>query len=75
MILPTKHISAEESLIGVGALILERLIRPKTVSALWEESREIPCVGSFDRFALALSMLYALGAIDLRSGRLQRVQK
>ena len=72
MILPTKHIPVEQSLLGIGAAILVRLGRPRTVTGLWEEMRESTALGSFDRFSLALDMLYALGAIELRAGQLRR---
>lgn len=39
MILPTKHISQDEALIGVGATLLGHLSTPVTVSGLWERLR------------------------------------
>ena len=72
MILPTKHVSAEHSLLGVGALVLSRLGRPRTVSALWEDVRPSSQVATFERFSLALDLLYAIGAVDFRDGLLQR---
>jgi hypothetical protein len=72
VILPTKHIPLEQSLIGIGATLLMGLERPRTVTSLWEEVRKDPSIGSFDRFSLALAFLYALGAIDLRGGQLRR---
>lgn len=75
MILPTKHLRTEQSLLGVGALLLARLRRPKTVSALWESVKAEPSVGSYPRFILALDLLYALDAIELRKGSLARRTK
>lgn len=72
MILPTKHVSAEHSLLGVGALVLSRLGRPRTVSALWEDVRPNSQVATFERFSLALDLLYAIGAVDFLDGLLQR---
>lgn len=72
MILPTKHVSAEHSLLGVGALVLSCLGRPRTVSALWEDVRPNSQVATFERFSLALDLLYAIGAVDFRDGLLQR---
>ena len=37
MILPSKHLSPKRALFTVGAGLLVRLKRPKTVSRLWEE--------------------------------------
>lgn len=53
MILPTKHIGVGRSLLGVGAILLEQLQRPQTVTALWEQTRTHAEVGSFERFSLA----------------------
>jgi hypothetical protein len=72
VILPTKHLRTEQSLLGVGALLLARLRRPKTVSALWEAVKTEPSVGSYPRFILALDLLYSLEAIELRKGSLTR---
>lgn len=72
MILPTKHISINHSLLGVGALLLEHLEQPRTITALWERTRTDPHIGSFERFILVLDLLYALGAIDLQDGLLRR---
>jgi hypothetical protein len=72
MILPTKHIPLDQSLLGIGAYLLQQLNQPRTVTSLWEETREHPALGSFERFSLALVMLFSLGAIDLHAGLLRR---
>jgi hypothetical protein len=72
MIMPTKHISPQRSLLGVGALVLGQLARPKTVSTLWEQVKALPEVGSFERFVLTLDFLYSIGAISLQDGLLRR---
>ena len=58
MILPTKHIPADRALIGVGARLLDDLKRPRTVTSLWEAAKSRPAVGTFRRFALALTLLF-----------------
>ena len=76
MILPTKHIPTERSLLGVGAEILDELNEPKTVSALWNDiqnrrgdlANRLP----FDWFVLSLNFLYSLDVIELKRGRLHR---
>lgn len=73
MILPTKHIPTGHSLLGVGAIVLAALERPRTITALWEQLRSVPEVGTFARLVLALDLLYALGAVDLDDGLLRRV--
>lgn len=74
MILPTKHITVEYSLIGVGGLLLKELGQPTTVSDLWETVRSQPQVATFERFTLALDLLYMVGAIELRGSELRRKQ-
>jgi len=79
MILPSKHLPQGRALLTVGALILEHMDHPKTVSALWEElshgsgtdSETLPSL-TYDWFVLALDLLYAVGAADLRKGLLTR---
>ena len=44
MILPTKHISQNEALIGIGATLLAHLSMHMTVSGLWGRLRTEPNV-------------------------------
>ena len=75
MILPSKHISQDQSLIGVGAILLEKIGRPQTVSNLWETIRQEDAIGTFERFVLTLDMLHIAGAIALQDGLIVRVKK
>ena len=68
MIHPTKHIPAEQTLLGAGAVIFSKLSSPRTVTALWETVREARAVGTFERFVLALTMLYALRVVRFERG-------
>jgi ABC-three component (ABC-3C) system Middle Component 6 len=76
MILPTKHLSLERSLLGVGADILTVLDRPKTISSIWADfqtlrgksAQRIP----YDWFVLALSMLYSIEALKMTQGLLEK---
>jgi ABC-three component (ABC-3C) system Middle Component 6 len=72
MILPTKHISPERSLLGLGATVLQELDKPQTITRLWERLRPSANTGSFERFILALDLLYALGTIEIDQGLLRR---
>lgn len=74
MILPTKHITMNRCLLGVGAIVLEHLKRPQTVTRLWTSVRSHPDVVTFDRFILALDLLYLMGAVDTEGRLLQRVK-
>lgn len=75
MILPTKHISPDNSLLGVGATILQNLRREQTSVRLWEQVRAMPNIGNYERFILALDLLFALDAISLEEGLIRRNKK
>lgn len=73
MILPTKHLPQERALLTVGAALLAHLERPITVSALWQRiDGAVSPAPTFDWFVLALDLLHALGAVELRDGLLVR---
>lgn len=80
MILPTKRIKKEYSLIGIGGELLGFLSEPNTVSRLWhnlkksyeEKSREHPI--SFEWFVLSLDLLYAFKAIELSDGLIRKTK-
>lgn len=75
LILPTKHVSTNYSLLGVGAKILEQLYQPRTVSSLWSAVATMPEVSTFERFVLTLDLLYAIGAIEMETGLLRRCRR
>ena len=74
MILPTKGVASDRALLSIGADVLRRLDRPKTVSLLWDSVRKRQSslleTVSYDWFLLSLDLLYTLGAIDLEDGRI-----
>jgi hypothetical protein len=78
MILPTKGLAADRALLSVGAEVLRRLDRPKTVSRLWDQVRlrqsslleSVP----YDWFLLALDLLYLCGAVDFEDGQIRRTR-
>jgi hypothetical protein len=74
MILPTKYIPVEESLLGVGATILNLLGDATTISSLWERSRVNPNIGSYDRFVLGLDLLFMCEAINFSDGVVSKKQ-
>lgn len=78
MILPSKHLSQDRALLTAGAMILQHLSQPKTISALWEElprnstrPNDAPPL-RYDGFVLALDLLFLIGAIELKEGLLNR---
>lgn len=73
MIMPTKHITPAESLLGLGARLLHLLKNPQTVPALWHAAKESANVGTFERFVLALDLLYLMRAVEFRAGLIRRV--
>lgn len=72
MILPDKYISVDNSLLGVGAIIIKYLNQPRTVTSLWSDLSKISEVSTFERFVLGLNLLYMIGAIELKEGLLQK---
>jgi hypothetical protein len=77
MLLPDKHISFGESLLGFGAHLLPLIDRPITVDALWRKHQKVastyPAYQSFDNLILSLDALFAMGLLDLtEAGEIQR---
>lgn len=78
MILPTKHLSEERSLLRIGAEILLLLDNESTVSRLWadfqvyrrDDLKILPV--TYDWFVLALDLLIVLDAIRFDSGKIVR---
>ena len=75
MILPTKYIPESHTLLAAGGIVLSQLKRPCTLTSLWENTRKIPQIGTFERLVLALSMLYILGAIDISQGMIKKIKQ
>ena len=72
MILPTKGIAPDRSILGVGGDALELMHgKPIGVSTLWERytkhRKRYGCDSpvTFDWFVLALDFLFVIGAIEL----------
>lgn len=80
MILPTKHLSQDRAILKLGGDILAQLTSGRTVSELWEAikrhrtAQALPPV-PFDWFVLALSFLFAVNAIELQHGVLEKVSQ
>lgn len=72
MILPDKYIPPHYSLLGLGALVIRKLDKPKTVTSIWEELKTFPEVRTFERLVLSLDLLYIIGAIEIEDGLLKR---
>jgi hypothetical protein len=81
MILPTKRLDENRSLVVIGAEIIQLLNEPKTVSRLWEEIKlkRTERLGSssltYDWFVLALDFLFLVNTIKLDRGKIFKVEK
>lgn len=81
MILPTKHIEPNRSLLALGAEVLILLNRPKSVSAVWSHLQQDRRRGkeqgviTYDWFILALDLLFLVDAIRYAEGSLRRNSK
>lgn len=77
MILPTKHLRSEASLVYVGGIIQRIIIAtPLSVDQLWHSTKREykqhsqDCEITYDWFILALSLLYAIDAISFSNDRI-----
>lgn len=76
MILPNKHLLSQDSLIGIGGLLLTMIDSGGvTVSSLWDTARLRREVGTYDRFIMALDTLYLMGYIGLEDGILVKKER
>jgi len=72
MILPTKNISKENSLLWIGGAILSILDRPSDISKLWDKLKVRTRINSFEYYVLALDLLFITGTIDIENNRISK---
>tara|TARA_R110000764_G_scaffold88571_1_gene169698 strand:- start:1862 stop:2095 length:234 start_codon:yes stop_codon:yes gene_type:complete len=67
MLRPQKHIRLSESILGLGANILNLLSRPLTPEQIYEKLNNLNLLIShdFEHIILTLDFLYACGVIEL----------
>ncbi|MBP7588916.1 MAG: ABC-three component system middle component 6 [Rhizobiaceae bacterium] len=79
MILPTKRIREDRSLVGIGGDVLRLLDEQKTVSRLWDEFRrgraDVGSKATFDWFVLALDLLFMMGIVTVERGLVRRARE
>lgn len=75
MILPTKHIKLENCLLNLGAVLMNNITGKQTVTLLWDRTKDLHEVKTFETFTLGLDFLYILGLIDFDEGIIVRVVK
>ena len=73
MIMPSKYLREDEALIGVGAALLQNINEATNLSTLWEDTKNISSIGTFERFILALDLLFLLGLIEINNNEIVRV--
>lgn len=70
MLLPDKHITIAESILGLSSFALERLQQPVHVDTIWAEfenvnnSKSYPAYHTFENMLLALAFLFSIGVIE-----------
>jgi hypothetical protein len=74
-VLPTKYVPIDSSILGVASILLGDLGSNDTVSTLWDRVRTMPQVRTFDRYAEALTLLFAARIVDLRRGILAQIRE
>lgn len=74
MILPKKHLSLDESILGFGAFLLSQLSENEIfVDDLWKkyqdayQTKAYPVAFGFDNFILTIDFLFIVGAIHLNN--------
>lgn len=73
MILPNKFLEEKDSLLYVGALLLDKLDVPSSVSELWNQVNDNKSVNNYERFIITLDMLYILNLIELKNDKIRRI--
>lgn len=58
---------------SVGATLLQSLQVPKGISKLWDDVKNVPSIGTYERFILGLDFLFILGLIDFNEGKARRL--
>lgn len=72
MILPTKHVPLDKSALGAAAIVLRDLTEGATVSEVWDAA-SASGVATFDQFVAALDLLFLVGVVAHRDGRVARL--
>ncbi len=68
MILPTKRLGIESSLLGVGADVLQLLNQPKTISRIWEEMKDVRQLLNYEeRFNVCIGLYWHWISYSLRT--------
>jgi hypothetical protein len=74
MIMPSKYLREDEALIGVCAALLPCIDKNRSLSALWEDAKTTLEMINFERFVLALDLLYLLGVVEIHKNEIVKVE-
>lgn len=72
MIMPSKYIQEKDALIGVSALITPYVDNGLMLSGLWEVLKKESIITNFERFILALDLLFILGVVNIEDNIIKR---
>jgi hypothetical protein len=78
MLLPTKHTTIEQSLLGFGCYILQIIDENNTLDLIWKQyqddfdSKVYHVKQTFDNLILTLLFLYTIGAIEEYNGEIKK---
>ena len=75
MILPGKHIKLSNSVLNVGAVLLQQIDNTQTITMLWNNSKIRDEIKTFEKFTLGLDFLFILGTVEYEKGVLRKIQK
>lgn len=71
LVLPTKYVSVDFSILGVSAVVASQMRANDTVSTLWDRVSDDTRVRTFERFAAALTLLFAIKLVEVDKGILR----
>jgi hypothetical protein len=73
--LPSKYVPVEFSILGIAARLIEEMGPSETISSLWDRVKGSAEIRTFDRFAEALTVLFAARLISMDKGVVRRVPR
>lgn len=79
MLIPAKHISFSESLLGLGSYILKNLNKPKSIDEVWKElqididKKIYPTNHNLDNLTMSIIFLYSIGSINEINGKIEKI--
>ena len=77
MLIPAKHITFSESILGLGSYVISLLSKPKSIDEIWANYQKDISLNddmykhSFDNIMLAFIFLYSIGKITEENGKLE----